>query len=165
MVGEQTRNDIWQGLLDAARMVRYYEALSERYRRRHLAHRILLLLAAIGGMASLLEVLPRVIQLAAGLAIIALVALDFAFNLARKTSVLNLVNIECTALANEWKSLWASLERVSDDDARHENDRLERRLVKVTGWAGHAEVGVDDALNEKCERVAYKVMSEEYATG
>lgn len=164
MVSEQTRNDIWQGLLDAARLDRYYEALAERYRQRHLALRILLLLAAIGGMVSLLEVLPRVAQLVAGLAIIVLVALDFAFNLARKTSVLNLINIECTALGNEWKSLWASLDRISDDDACCENDRLARRLVKVTGWARHAEVGVDDALNEKCERVAYKVISEEYAT-
>ena len=60
MVSEQTRNDIWQGLLDAARLDRYYEALAERYRQRHLALRILLLLAAIGGMVSLLEVLPRV---------------------------------------------------------------------------------------------------------
>ncbi len=33
MVAEQTRNAIWQELLDVARLVRYYEALSDQHRR------------------------------------------------------------------------------------------------------------------------------------
>ena len=165
MVSEQTRHDVWQELLDVERLVRYYEVLAKRHRRWHLAIRISLLLAATSGVASLLEVLPQSAQLIAGLMIIVLVALDFALNEARKTAVLNLIKIECRALGNEWKNLWTGLEHIGDDEARRENERLARRLAEVTGWAGQAEVGDDDALNEQCERVAYKVMSEDYATG
>ena len=165
MVSEQTRHDVWREFLDAERLVRYYEVLAKRHRQRHLAIRILLLLAATSGVASLLKVLPQSAQLIAGLVITVLVALDFALNEARKTAVLTLIKIECRALGNEWKSLWASLEHISDDEARRENEQLARRLAEVTGWAGQAEVGDDDALNEQCERVAHKVMSEDYATG
>lgn len=165
MVNEQTRHDVWRELLDAERLARYYEALAERHRRRHLAIRFSLLLAATGGLASSLEVLPQSAQLIAGLVITALVALDFALDEARKTAVLNLIKIECRALGNEWKNLWAGLEHSSDDEARRENERLARRLAEVIGWAGQAEVGEDDALNEQCERVTYKVMREDYATG
>ena len=165
MVSEQTRHDVWRELLDAERLVRYYEVLAKRHRQRHLAIRISLLLAATSGVASLLKVLPQSAQLIAGLVITVLVVLDFALNEARKTAVLTLIKIECRALGNEWKNLWASLEHISDDEARRENERLARRLAEVTGWAGQAEVGDDDALNERCERVAHKVMSEDYATG
>ena len=165
MVSEQTRHDIWQELLDAERLVRYYEVLAKRHRRWHLAIRFSLLLAATSGVASLLKVLPQSVQLVAGLALTVLVALDFALNAAGKTAVLNLIKIECRALGNEWKNLWAGLEHISDDEARRENERLAQKLAEVTGWAGQAEVGDDDALNEQCERVAYKVMSEDYATG
>lgn len=165
MVSEQTRHDVWQELLDAERLVRYYEVLAKRHRRWHLAIRFSLLLAATSGVASLLKVLPQSVQLVAGLALTVLVALDFALNAAGKTAVLNLIKIECRALGNEWKNLWAGLEHISDDEARRENERLAQKLAEVTGWAGQAEVGDDDALNEQCERVAYKVMSEDYATG
>ena len=35
MATDQTREAIWQELLDSARLVRYYEALANRYRTRH----------------------------------------------------------------------------------------------------------------------------------
>ena len=169
MAGERIRHDVWRELLDAERLTRYYEALAEKHRRRHLTIRVFLLLAAIGGMASFLEIFPdffrEVAGLIAGLAVAVLVALDFAFNEARKTAVLSLIKIECRALGNEWKGLWANLEHADDDDARRENERLARRLAEVTGWAGHAEVGDDDALNEESERIAYKTMREDYAAG
>lgn len=165
MVSEQIRNEIWQERLDVERLVRYYEVLAERHRIRHLGIRTILLLAATSGVASLLEVLPQVFQLIAGLSVTVLVVMDFALNEARKSAILNLIKIECRALGNEWESLWANLERITDDDARRENERLVRRLSEVTGWAGHTEVGEDNKLNVKCEEIAYKVMSERYAAG
>lgn len=165
MASEQIRNEIWQERLDAERLVRYYEVLAERHRLRHLWIRIILLLAAIGGAVSLLKVIPQIFQLIAGLSVIVLVAVDFAFNGARKSAVLNLIQIECRALGNEWESLWIGPEQISDDDARRENERLARRLSEVTGWAGHAEVGEDQKLNVKCEELAYNVMRERYASG
>lgn len=165
MVSEQTRNGIWQDLLDAARLVRYYEALAARHLHQHLLIRMFLLLAAAGGMASLLELLPEYFQLLAGVGVTVLVALDFALNCARKTAVLNLIGIECTALENKWMDLWAKLDRLGEDEALRETDQLARRLAEVTGWAGHAEIREDRALNERCEEVAFDVVASRYAPG
>ena len=165
MVSEQTRNDIWQDLLDATRLVRYYEALAARHLHRHLLIRIFLLLAVASGMASLLELLPGYFQLLAGIGATVLVVLDFALNYARKAAVLNLISIECTALENKWMDLWAKLDSLDEDEALRETDRLSRRLAEVTGWAGHAEIREDRALNERCEEAAFGVMASRYAPG
>ena len=45
-VSEQTRNEVWQGFLDAARLGRYYATLSNRHRRNHQRLRFALLVAA-----------------------------------------------------------------------------------------------------------------------
>lgn len=165
MVSEQTRNDIWQDMLDVARLVRYYEALAERHLRRHLLLRIFLLLAAASGIASLVELLPEYFQLLAGVGITVLVALDFALNYARKAAVLNLISMECTALENKWMDLWAKLGRLDEDEALRETYRLSRQLAEVTGWAGHAEIREDRALNERCEEVAFDAVASRYALG
>lgn len=59
MTTSQTRNAVWQELLDTARLVRYYEALSNRYRRYHWAVRFVLLLSASSGIVALLDLLPE----------------------------------------------------------------------------------------------------------
>ena len=152
MVGEQIRNEIWRERLDAERLVRYYAVLAKRYRFRHSGIRIMLLLAAIGGVVSLLEILPQVFRLIAGFSVVALVVVDFAFNEARKSAVLNLIKIiktECRALKrralwDEWKRLWMNLKQSSDGDVRREDERLARRLSEANGWTGHAEIGEED---------------------
>lgn len=153
MAGEQIRNEIWLERLDAERLVRYYAVLAKRYRFRHLGIRIMLLLAAIGGAASLLKVFPQVFQLIAGFSVVALVVVGFAFNEAGKSAVLNLIKIikiecrallKCRALWDEWKRLWMNLKQNSDDDVHREDERLARRLSEATGWTGHAEIGEED---------------------
>ena len=84
MVTEQTRNAVWQELLDVARLVRYYEALSDRHRRNHIIVRFLLLVAAASGIAALLDQLPAIAQLIAGGLIAVLVVWDFVSDYAKK---------------------------------------------------------------------------------
>lgn len=164
MVAEQTRNAIWQELLDVARLVRYYEALSDQHRRNHLIVRFLLLAAAAGGIAALLDLLPAMAQLVAGGVIALLVAWDFVSDYAKKAAILHAISIECSAMEIEWQALWLELENISDADARLENTRLSRRIADVTGWAGQADIREDRKLNEECEKAAYRVMTDRYAT-
>lgn len=163
MVTEQTRNAIWQELLDVARLVRYYEALSDQHRRNHLIVRFLLLAAAAGGIAALLDLLPAIAQLIAGGVIALLVAWDFVSDYAKKAAILHAISIECSALEIEWQDLWLELENISDDDARLENTRLSRKIANVTAWAGQADIREDRRLNEECEKAAYRVMTDRYA--
>ena len=164
MVTQQTRNAIWQELLDVARLVRYYEALSDQHRRNHLIVRFLLLAAAAGGIAALLDLLPAMAQLVAGGVIALLVAWDFVSDYAKKAAILHAISIECSAMEIEWQALWLELENISDAEARRENTRLSRRIADVTGWAGQADIREDRRLNEECEKAACRVMTDRYAT-
>lgn len=163
MVAEQTRNAIWQELLDVARLVRYYEALSDQHRRNHLIVRFLLLAAAAGGIAALLDLLPAMAQLVAGGVIALLVAWDFVSDYAKKAAILHAISTECSAMEIEWQALWLELENISDADARRENTRLSRRIADVTGWAGQADIRENRKLNEECEKAAYLVVTDRYA--
>lgn len=169
MVSAQTRNDVWQELLDVARLVLYYEALAHRHRRNHMIVRFLLLAAAAGAIAALLDLLPAaaqpVAQLVAGGLVALLVAWDFVSNYARKAAVLQAISLECSLLEVEWRELWADVNdgHVSDAEARDKNYRLARRISEVTGWAGQADIGEDSKLNEECAKVAYNAMADRYA--
>ena len=164
MVAERTRNAIWQELLDVARLVRYYEALSDQHRRNHLIVRFLLLAAAAGGIAALLDLLPAMAQLVSGGLVALLVAWDFVSDYAKKAAILHAISIECSVLEIEWQDLWLELETISDPEARRENTRLLRRIADVTGWAGHADIRENRKLNEECEKAACRVMTDRYAT-
>ena len=165
MMTERTRNAVWQELLDVARLVRYYETLSDRHRRNHLIVRFLLLAAAAGGIAALLDVLPAIAQLVAGGLVALLVAWDFVSDYAKKAAVLHAISLECSALEIEWGELWAYVDdnNASDAEVRRENRRLARRLSEVTGWAGHADIREDQKLNAECAEAAYRVMVDRYA--
>ena len=168
MVTPQTRNAVWQELLDTARLVRYYEALSDRYRHYHWAVRFVLLLSASSGIVALLDLLPdsvrQPVQLTAGGLIALTVVWDFVSDYARKAAVLHAISMECSIVEVELKALWGELEHRSDDEVRQKNTQLARRMTDVTGWAGQADVREDSKLNQECATSAYKVIKEQYAT-
>ena len=165
MATEQTRNDVWRGLLEVARLVRYYEKPSDRQRRNRLVTPFLLLGAAGGGIAALLDLLPTNMQLLASGMIALLVVWDFVADYAKKAAILHTIGLECSALESEWRELWANVNEgdLNEDEARRGNQQLERRMLAVTGRAGYADVREDRKLNEKCEKAAYKVVAERYA--
>ena len=168
MVTPQTRNAVWQELLDTARLVRYYEALSDRYRRYHWAVRFVLLLSASSGIVALLDLLPesmrQPVQLTAGGFIALTVVWDFVSDYARKAAVLHAISMECSLVEVELKALWGELEHRSDDEVRRNNTQLARKMTEVTGWAGQADVREDSKLNQACATSAYTVMKGQYAT-
>lgn len=164
MINEQTRNAVWQSLLDVARLVRYYEALSSHYMRYCVTIRLLLLTAATGGVAVLLNFLPGIVQIVTGALVAFLVALDFALDYGKKAAVSNTISIECSEIEIEWESLWFKLENISDHEALQENMLLLQRLTKVTGRTGYVGIIDNQKLNKKCTKAAYTAMKAEYAT-
>lgn len=149
-----------------ARLVRYYEALSDQHRFKHLVVRFLLLAAAASGIAALLDLLPEVAQLIAGGLVALLIVWDFILDYAKKAAVLHAVSLQCSALETEWRELWACVNDAdaNDAEARRKNRQLAQRISEVTGWAGHADIRENRKLNEKCEEAAYKVMADRYTT-
>ena len=111
-----------------ARLVRYYESLADRHRRKHFWIRLVLLAAAASGIAALLDLFPEVVQIVAGGLVALCVVWDFVSDYAKKAAILHAISIECSALEVEWQDLWGDLENIDDTEARQRNTRLSRRL-------------------------------------
>ena len=166
MVSETTRNEVWQELLDAARLLRYYETLSDRHRRKHRIIQVLLMAAATSGIATVLDLMPGFTQQIAGAAVAILVVWDFNGDYAKKAAVLHAIYIECSRLESRWHKLWLEIDRpdLDDADALHQCEILGQRLLDITSEAGPAGVEIDAELNRTCAEDAYEVMRERYAT-
>ena len=162
MVTDQTRNTIWQGLSDMARLARYYETLADRHRRKHFWIRVVLFAAAASGIAALLDLFPEVVQIVAGGLVALCVAWDFASDYAKKPQSCTQSALNAAPLRSNGKTLWGDLDDIDDTEARQRNTRLSRRLIEVTRWAGHTDIQEDPKLNEKCEVAAYRGIQDQY---
>ncbi len=170
MVTEQTRHDVWNEMLDIARLVRYYEALADKHLRNYYLIRVVLVFSALVGSATLFDLLkffPRqeMITITMGLALALFTAWDIVANYARKAAVLHEVGRECSLLEIEWRYLWGDANTHQSDDflVREKNRQLAKRLTEVTMRAGEADIRENRKLNEKCELAAYQIMREKYA--
>ena len=68
-----------------ARLVRYYESLADRHRRKHFWIRLVLLAAAASGIAALLDLFSRGRQIIAGGLVALCVVWDFVSDYAKKS--------------------------------------------------------------------------------
>ena len=162
MASNRTREAIWQELLDSARLVRYYEALANRYRTRHQLTLFLLAGAATAGIVSLLAQLPPAVQLVAN-AFIAVVAVwTFIAGYARKAAVLHTISSHLSMLHSSWEQLWDHLDDTDDAEARQRREELSRETNEVTSRAGFADVSDDFRLNEQSEEAAYRAIASQY---
>ena len=97
MVGasDATRSAVWQEMLDAARLVRYYDRMASRQQRRYLGVRLVLLVSAVAGVAAATNALPEVIRVASGTVIAMLVVWDSHADYANKAAVLDSIRRDC----------------------------------------------------------------------
>lgn len=166
MASEETRNAVWQELLDVARLVRYYSNLSDRHSRKQRMVRVLLLAVATSGIAALVDLLPPLTQDLVAAAVALLVGWDFAASYEKKAAALHAICIECTRLENEWRQLWEEIDRpeLDDAEARRQCAQLSQKLNEATVRASLAGVQEDAKLNRKCAEDTYAVMLARYAT-
>ena len=167
MVSDQLRNDIWQELLDANRLVRYYEALANHYRRKHLATLLLLPVGAASSVAALYELIPQreVVQVVAN-AVVGIMAFWVLFaDYAKKAEVANSISIRCSRLDFEWRSLWSAVEKeeLDEAEAHSRSSALAKEMIDVTQRSGDAGIVDSRRLNVKSEAAAFKTVGERYA--
>ena len=165
MVSDEIRNEVWQDLLDVTRLVRYYAALSDRYKRNYNIVRVLLFAAATSGIAAFLDVLPPIAQLISGMGIALIIAWDFVSDYGRKAAILHAIRLQCSELESEWHALWRSVDdgTIANEEALEGNRQLLQRITSLTGNAGYADIREDQKLNEIHAADAYKVIEDRYA--
>ncbi len=166
MVSDQVRNDVWYCLLDVARLVRYYAALSDRYKRNYKIVRVLLFAAATSGIAAFLDALPPIAQLISGGGIAVIIVWDMVSDYGRKAAILHAISLQCGDLEDDCHDLWRNIDNatITNEEAIHRSRQLDRRITNVTSGAGYADIPEDKKLNERCRDDADSVMEHKYAT-
>ena len=138
-VSEQTRNEVWQGLPDAARLEGYYVALSDRHRRNHRRLRFALLVAAAGDISTFLNLLPEDFQWIAEIAsapIVVFVIRDLVSDDAKKAAILHTISVECGDLENQWRDSWSAVDQASaETEARTHEITMPRPVAFSVGMS------------------------------
>lgn len=163
-VTDQTRNDVWQGLIDAGRLARYYQAMADRHRRFALWVRLVLVASATGGVAAFFGLLPEVGQIVAGAFIALAVVVDLVFDPQHKAAVLNAIANEVGRLDVKWQSLWGRVDNTPDEEARYLQATLLDELNRATERIGDLGIGENRRLNEICTLETYQVVGQKYGT-
>ena len=170
MVTSHTRTNVWDGLLDSQRLLRYYEKLADRYRQKERVVRILLYICFVFGALITLLVLTvssvpqflAVIPFAGGYI---LVYWGFVLEgYPKKVLILGQVSRGCYQLDEEWQELWYQVNSDgADEKAIRERIReLSRRALEITEMPGEFGITTDEALNEESTEAADKVVADRY---
>ena len=163
-VTEETRALIWNDLVDAARLGRYYQSMAKGYRRKQYFIHGALLLSATAGFATLFEFVPDWAQPLSAVLIAVFVVWEAVAKYPGKVATLESVASECGSLETEGHDLWASASeyRIKQDRAMESHRYLSRRLDEVTGWPGKLDITDDEKLNAECSKQSYEVLRDRY---
>ena len=165
MISPRTRADVWQDLLDADRLVRYYEALANRYRLWQQVIRLLMLTIIISNLGAFVDLLPRFLQISAAIGLALLMAWDWVLEPAKKAFVLHETSKGCSLVCNENEALWRKVDTIDMNDAEVQKElaALSIRIQEVTDRVGDAKITDNQKMNAKCTDATYRAVSEKYA--
>jgi hypothetical protein len=165
MVTDQTRNELWNQLLDIDANCRYYEAVYSRTTTTHFVVRVLTLVFLAGSITAVLNLLPWGNDLAKALLVVAVTALtvwDAVSNYPKKAAVAHLIHFQSVRVRSEMRDLWLSVEDGSadEDDIRRRLRELIRLANEIETWAGFSDITVNTKLNRKTTDEADKVVAD-----
>lgn len=167
MIGERTRNEVWQGLWDAHRMVRYYQAVHKGNQRWNRITMWALVFFGTSALATTLEDVPSAFQPVAGVLLAAGSLWVLFADYAAKAAVALSIAHQCEDLKVEWATLFAALDDPSgtmdEPQARVRLDDLKRRMKDATYRSGDAKLTDNARINERATAEATDELKGSYA--
>ena len=167
-VSETTRTEIYQGLWDAKRMVRYYQSMHQKYQKKNKYTMGLLVLFGTSALTALWDKLPGLVQAIMGLAV-AILSLWILFaDYAAKSAVAHSIALQCDELVNEWANLFAKVAvasetTIDETQARSAMQDLNRRLASTTYASGYAKLTDNAKVNKQASTDAAEELKGSYA--
>lgn len=167
-VSNQTRNEVWQGYLDAERLNRYYYRLANKYNKIYYTVKIMIAFAAVGGLTRLFGILPdKWISVAdvATVIVLVLVILDLVQDYGKKLAVLNRVSKDSQLQLQEWKLLWNLVDKPGskDEDVLKQMNILNKNAAASGAEVSNAGLGENKKFNQTAWEEANEVLSAHYA--
>ena len=154
------RNEIWNQLLDAERLVRYYSKLSQRYNTICWIMRSALWLLYIVGISTYFEFLHLYVNIALAVLLAVVTVWSAVMGYEEKAAILRGISSRCNRLLDQWRDLWLETQEdiVEDDILRMKYRYLRDEQTAATEWAGLFGIPVDDDLNKEVAKKAFKVV-------
>ena len=160
------RLEVWNQLVDAERLVRYYGRLSDHYNRLNVYLRVFIFVDSTTGIVALLGVLPAWVAIGASAAWAVAIVLDLKWDLEKKAAMAAVTYWHCGKLLDQWRDLWL---RVNVYEFEAEEGIMERFAVlrdSQTEWtylAAFRDIAINDRINKKATKEAYEVLETYYA--
>lgn len=152
-VSEQTFDEIWRQMLNAARLSRCYDRLSRLYGLARFAIRFVLALSAVGFLAAVSEVLPEEHRGWVAIVLLVIIAFDLITDFAKKRIQLGYIATSYAGIETEWRNLWS--EAIAGRIGEEEADARVRQFLQT-----------HRALDEKADGVGvttWRRLNEYYA--
>lgn len=167
-VSDQTRNEVWQGYLDAERLSRYYYRLANKYNRIYYSVKFIIAFAAVGGLTRLFGILPESWTSVADFApviVLLFVILELIQDYGKKLAVLNRVSKDSQTRLQEWKMLWHMVDKPDskEGDVLKQLIHLNRKAAESGAEVVDAGLGENKKLNQAAWEEANEVLSTHYA--
>ena len=158
------RDEVWFGILDSAKYVRYYSLLARKYGKRHFWSSVILTLAACGAVAPLVGLLTDFVSVNSGaimtiilFVVVAVVTVITHYaGFAAKATAARLFSDQFQYLEQQWRTLWYG------DPNEQQVQALRNECIRlVSGF----ELPVDDNLNDKAESEVYDSVPNDFRSG
>lgn len=162
MVSNTVYTDIWDGLLDVARIIRYFSLREKQFQRWSRAIRGVLAAAGIGATMTVVKLVPNEFISITGCVIVVVIIVDLLIDPSKTVTQLKIVNIRLSKLEEQYRTLWekARCHQVTDDSALEEKQRI---LLEMKEICSLVDIQIDDKICEAAQIQAFQTEERRYA--
>ena len=159
MVTEATKVAVWQGLLTATRVSRYYSAIYDRHLKRKHWQNTVEGCAGILALGSFISPWTVFVPIAGALLILVLVLGRYWTN---QAALLSSVDHDLAEISMKYKQLFeqANADQIEESVARYAHTSLSQMIVST---CARVDVPLDEKLSQKTQEEAYSVAEGWYA--
>ena len=168
MISDVARAEVWQSILEANRMCRYYEVIHSRNVHLFFVTRFLTLALISGGAAALLDVVPYTEGIVPKAIIVTLAIMltiwDAIANYQKKAAIAYVVKMHSARVRARLQCIWIDVEnnRISESELQPKIRDISLELSEIEGMAGAGDLPVNHRINKKTTRDAYEFAKSRY---
>ena len=161
----ETRNEVWQCLLDIARCARYYHKKSSSMRKERNIFKYIISIVLIAIGTSIVSYILDGWETALSTLIIVFVTWYLIANYEGRFAMLTVMFAEYQRLERDAEKLWRDVddETFTDSQIQRGLDKLKEDMLFVDQLITMSAFEIDDSLNEQCAKDAYTVLEQKFA--
>lgn len=152
---------VWNGLLIADRLSRYYGRQAARLELLHRIFTVSIVICSTLAAATLLTQLPSLVQAALSLVVAAAVIWSSYSGYSRKAVIASDIRAQCEDLKVSWKELWSDVSSTDQEDILRRAADLERRQNRATTNADQYGL-INERLNKQCWKETHDSLPSEF---